>query len=826
MEKKYDHRLVEYGKYDYWLKNDLFKSGDLNKKPFSIVIPPPNVTGKLHLGHAWDTSLPDIIARYKRLKGYDVLWLPGMDHAGVATQAKIDARLKEQGINPKSIGRDKWMEYAWSYKEEYANIIRKQWSNLGLSLDYSKERFTLDEGSSNAVNKVFIDLYNKGYIYRGTKPINWDPIAKTALSNIEVIYKKTKGNMYYFKYMFPNSDQYIEVATTRPETMASDKAVVVNPKDDRYKNIVGKSVISPLRKELIPVITDEYIDISFGTGAMKCSAHAIDDFDILKKNNIEIVESIDTNGILNDYALEFSGLTREEARIKIVEKLNKEGLITKIEDYNHEVGYSERTDAVIEIMIMPQWFVKMDGLSKALLDVQSDKEKKVKFVTSRFEKILINWMISIQDWCISRQVWWGHRIPAWYKDDQVKVQIESPGLEWTQDEDVLDTWFSSALWPFSTLGFPNTTNDLERYFPIDIIAPGYDIIFFWVARMMFQSIEFMNNIPFKEVLIHGLVRDKNGKKMSKSLGNGIDPMDVIEKYGADSLRYFITTNTAQGMDLRYDEEKIKSTWNFINKIWNASRYVEMNLNNESELSVIDKWILFKFNNKVKSITKNMDKYDFQNVGSELYEFIWNDFCDWYIELSKVHLNSKVLKYILFSILKMLHPFMPFVTEDIYMNFENKSIMLEEYPKYDKELNYKNEYKLIEDLKEYIIKVRNIKLEYNITKDALIEYTCKDEFVLKILNKLLKLDDYNNYNDENMNKISIISDNKDITINYYINENIIDDTKEIEELKFSIERRKKLLSNEGYVNKAPKNIVEEERLKLEEELIKLNNLEAK
>ncbi|MDD3995328.1 MAG: valine--tRNA ligase, partial [Bacilli bacterium] len=748
------------------------------------------------------------------------------DHAGVATQAKIDARLKEQGINPKSIGRDKWMEYAWSYKEEYANIIRKQWSNLGLSLDYSKERFTLDEGSSNAVNKVFIDLYNKGYIYRGTKPINWDPIAKTALSNIEVIYKKTKGNMYYFKYMFPNSDQYIEVATTRPETMASDKAVVVNPKDDRYKNIVGKSVISPLRKELIPVITDEYIDISFGTGAMKCSAHAIDDFDILKKNNIEIVESIDTNGILNDYALEFSGLTREEARIKIVEKLNKEGLITKIEDYNHEVGYSERTDAVIEIMIMPQWFVKMDGLSKALLDVQSDKEKKVKFVTSRFEKILINWMISIQDWCISRQVWWGHRIPAWYKDDQVKVQIESPGLEWTQDEDVLDTWFSSALWPFSTLGFPNTTNDLERYFPIDIIAPGYDIIFFWVARMMFQSIEFMNNIPFKEVLIHGLVRDKNGKKMSKSLGNGIDPMDVIEKYGADSLRYFITTNTAQGMDLRYDEEKIKSTWNFINKIWNASRYVEMNLNNESELSVIDKWILFKFNNKVKSITKNMDKYDFQNVGSELYEFIWNDFCDWYIELSKVHLNSKVLKYILFSILKMLHPFMPFVTEDIYMNFENKSIMLEEYPKYDKELNYKNEYKLIEDLKEYIIKVRNIKLEYNITKDALIEYTCKDEFVSKILNKLLKLDDYFKYNDENMNKISIISDNKDITINYYINENIIDDTKEIEELKLSIERRKKLLSNEGYVNKAPKNIVEEERLKLEEELIKLNNLEAK
>ncbi len=826
MEKKYNHKLVEDGKYDYWLKNNLFKSGNLNKTSFSIVIPPPNVTGKLHLGHAWDTSLQDIIARYKRLKGYDVLWLPGMDHAGVATQAKIDARLKEQGINPKSIGRDKWMDYAWSYKEEYANIIRKQWSNLGLSLDYSKERFTLDEGSSNAVNKVFIDLYNKGYIYKGTKPINWDPIAKTALSNIEVIYKKTKGNMYYFKYMFPNSNEYIEVATTRPETMASDKAVVVNPKDERYKNIIGKSVVSPLRNELIPVIADEYIDISFGTGAMKCSAHAIDDFDILKKNNIEIIESIDKNGILNDYALEFSGLTREEARIRIVEKLNKLGLITKIEEYYHEVGYSERTDAVIEIMIMPQWFVKMDELSKALLNIQNNKEKKVKFVTPRFEKILINWMNSVQDWCISRQVWWGHRIPAWYKDNELKVQVESPGFDWIQDEDVLDTWFSSALWPFSTLGFPNKTKDLDRYFPIDIMVTGYDIIFFWVARMMFQSIEFMNDIPFKEVLIHGLVRDKFGKKMSKSLGNGIDPMDVIEKYGADSLRFFITTNTAQGMDLRYDEEKIKSTWNFINKIWNASRYVEMNLNNESELSIIDKWILFKFNNKVKSITKNMDKYDFQNVGSELYEFIWNDFCDWYIELSKVHLNSKVLKYILLSILKMLHPFMPFVTEDIYLSFEKESIMIGDYPVYDKDINYKNEYKIIEELKTYIIKVRNIKLESNITKDALIEYNCNDELILNILKKLLKLDEYNKYNGESLNKITILSDNKDISISYYTKENIIDNTKEIEELKLSIERRKKLLSNEGYVKKAPKNIVEDEKAKLKEEEIKLSNMEAK
>lgn len=822
MNKKYDHLTVEQDKYSFWLEQGLFKSGDLNKVPFSIVIPPPNVTGKLHLGHAWDTALQDIISRYKRLKGFDVLWLPGMDHAGVATQAKIDERLKNMGINPRGLTREEWLKYAWSYKDEYANTIRMQWEKLGLSLDYSKERFTLDEGLNKAVNKVFIDLYNKGLIYKGVKPINWDPIAKTALSNIEVIYKKEKGKMYYFKYMFPNSNEYIEVATTRPETMASDKAVVVNPKDDRYKAYVGKYVISPLRGELIPIIEDSYIDMEFATGAMKCSAHAIDDFEILKKNNLEFVESINDDGILNDYALEFSGLTREVAREKIVEKLSNKGLITKIEDYPHEVGHSERTDAVIEILVRPQWFVKMDELAKHLLEIQSNKETKVNFVTSRFEKILINWMTSIQDWCISRQVWWGHRIPAWYKDDEIKVQVESPGVDWVQDEDVLDTWFSSALWPFSTLGFPEVTKDLERYFPIDVMITGYDIIFFWVSRMMFQSIEFMGKAPFKEVLIHGLVRDNKGRKMSKSLGNGIDPMDVIEEYGVDSLRYFLTTNTAQGMDLRYDEEKIKSTWNFINKIWNASRYVEMNLNNETDLSDIDKWIITKLNKTIKSVTKNMDKYDFQNVGSEIYEFIWNDYCDWYIELSKVHLNSKVLKEVLDQILIMLHPFMPFVTEDIYMSFNNKTIMNANYPKYDKNNIYENEYKKIESLKEYITKVRNIKVENNISKTSKIEYFIEDEYTSNILKKLLKLDDYSLYNGESLNKISVISDNKDITINYYIEETKKDYTKEIEDLKNSIERRKKLLSNTGYINKAPQNLIEEEKRKLEEEINKLNS----
>ncbi len=822
MDKKYNHLLVEKDKYSFWLENELFKAGDISKPPFSIVIPPPNVTGKLHLGHAWDTSLQDIIARYKRLQGFDVLWVPGMDHAGVATQAKVDERLKKSGINPRELTREEWLNYAWSYKDEYAKAIRLQWEKMGLSLDYSKERFTLDENMNEAVNKVFIDLYNKGLIYRGVKPINWDPTAKTALSNIEVIYVKETNKMYYFKYMLEGSNEYIEVATTRPETMASDKAVVVHPKDDRYKKYVGKHVISPLRGELIPIITDEYIDMNFGTGAMKCSAHSIEDFEILKKNNLEIVESIDENGILNDYALEFSGQSREEARIKIVEKLRNKGLITKIEDHTHEVGYSERTNALVEILIRPQWFVKMDVLANQLLEIQKDKDKKVKFVTPRFEKILINWMTSIQDWCISRQVWWGHRIPAWYKDDKIIVQVKSPGVGWIQDEDVLDTWFSSALWPFSTLGFPNETEDLKRYFPIDVMVTGYDIIFFWVSRMMFQSIEFMKNIPFKEVLIHGLVRDNKGRKMSKSLGNGIDPMEVIEEYGVDSLRYFLTTNTAPGMDLRYDEEKIKSTWNFINKIWNASRYVEMNLNNESDLTNIDKWIITKLNMTIKSVTKNMDKYDFQNVGTEIYEFIWNDYCDWYIEFSKVKLNSKVLKDILNDILKILHPFMPFVTEEIYLSFNNETIMKSRYPKYNKSNMYIEEYEKIEHLKDFITKVRNIKVENKITKDSKLEYIIKDEYAFDILNKLLKLDVHPKYNKESLNKITIESNDKNIVLNYYLEEVNIDNTKEIELLKSNIKRREGLLNNPGYINKAPKELVEEERRKLEEEINKLNS----
>jgi valyl-tRNA synthetase len=825
MDKKYDHLIVEKDKYSYWLDNNYFKSGDVSKTPFCIVIPPPNVTGKLHLGHAWDTTLQDIVIRYKRMQGYDALWLPGMDHAGVATQAKIDKRLRDSNIEPRSLERSKWLEYAWGWKEEYASLIRGQWAQLGLSLDYSKERFTFDEGLNKAVNKVFIDLYNKGLIYKGVKPINWDPIAKTALSNIEVIYKKEHGHMYYLKYMIEGTTDYIEVATTRTETLASDTAVVVHPDDTRYKDLVGKKVITPLRKEAVPVITDSYIDMSFGTGAMKCSAHAVEDFEILTKNNIEVRESINPDGLLNENALEFCGMDRQTARIKIAEKLQSEGLITKIEDYTHDVGHSERTDAVVEIMVMPQWFVNMEPLAKQLLEYQKDKSNKVNFVPKRFEKILTNWMSTIQDWCISRQVWWGHRIPAWYKDDEMKVCVECPGVGWIQDEDVLDTWFSSALWPFSTLGWPDNTDDLKRYFPTNLLVTGYDIIFFWVSRMFFQSLEFTNDKPFKEVLIHGLIRDKDGKKMSKSLSNGIDPMDVIEKYGADSLRYFLTTNTAPGMDLRFDDEKIKSTWNFINKIWNASRYVIMNSNDEDkELTIVDSWILTKLNMTIKNVTKYMDKYEFQNVSTELYNFIWNDFCDWYIEFSKVNSNSKVLKQVLESILKMLHPFMPFVTEEIYSKLTNVSIMISQYPVYNVQEVDTDDYNIIEGLKEYITRVRNVRAENNITKYSMVQYSCEDEYVDSILKKLLKLDEYSN--NKGSKKIIIESIDKTINITFYTeekkesNESI---SKEIEILKSNIERRSKLLANEGYLNKAPAELIEEEERKLNEEEDRLKKI---
>ncbi len=833
LNKKYNHTQVEIDKYENWLKKDYFKSGDTSREPFCIVIPPPNVTGKLHLGHAWDTTLQDIITRYKRMQGYDALWLPGMDHAGVATQAKIDQRLKNEGIDPRSMGREEWLKLAWSWKEEYAQIIRKQWSKLGLSLDYSKERFTFDEGLNKAVNKVFIDLYNKGLIYKGEKIINFDPFAKTALSNVEVIYKEVDGEFYHLKYKLEDSEEYLTVATTRPETLFGDTAVAVNPKDERYKKLIGKNVILPIVNKKIPIISDDYAEVEFGTGVVKITpAHDPNDFEVGNRHNLERIKCIDLNGKMNHNAITYEGLDRFECRKKLIEDLNKQDLLIKIEKIKHSVGFSERSDVMVEPVLSMQWFVKMKPLAEEVLRVQGIKGEKVEFVPKRFEKILINWMSNIQDWCISRQVWWGHRIPAWYKGDEIYVGIDCPGEGWVQDEDVLDTWFSSALWPFSTLGWPENLDN--RYFPNNVLVTGYDIIFFWVSRMIFTSLEFNNEKPFDEVVIHGLIRDKNGVKMSKSLGNGVDPMDVIEKYGADSLRYFLTTNTAPGMDLRYDEEKVKSTWNFINKIWNASRFVLMDSNSTNDLTKYDKWILTKLNNTINVVKNNMEKYEFQNVGTELYNFIWNDFCDWYIEFSKVKRNNLVLQKVLIDILKMLHPFMPFVTEEIYSKLEDNSIMISKYPIYDSNSIYMDEYNEIEEIKEFIVDVRNKKSENNITKDSKMEFICGNKEISDILRKVLKLNEINIEDDKTQYK-QIICETKDnsllgkIIITFYTKElieNKEDILKEIEQLKNNIKRREALLSNEGYLKNAPTNLIEEEKKKLMDEKFKTQDLENK
>ncbi len=841
LDKKYNHKEVEKDKYNNWVNKGYFKGDkDKSKEPFCIVIPPPNVTGKLHLGHAWDTTLQDILIRYKRMNGYDALWVPGMDHAGIATQAKVDKRLREMGINPRGITRDEWLEHAWSWKDEYATTIHEQWAKLGLSLDYTKERFTLDEGLSKAVRYVFVKLYEKGLIYRGERIINWDPVQMTALSNEEVIYKEDKGAFYHIKYYITGTDEYLDVATTRPETLFGDTAVAVNPSDDRYKHLIGKTVILPIVNKEIPIVGDIHADPDFGSGIVKITpAHDPNDYEVGLRHNLPRVVVMNLDATMNENALGYEGMTREECREKLVEDLKKQDLLIGIEEMTHNVGHSERSDAVVEPTLSKQWFVKMRPLADRVLENQKNKDTKVNFVPERYEKTMNHWMEITYDWCISRQLWWGHRIPAWYKDDEVYVGMEAPeGDGWVQDEDVLDTWFSSALWPFSTLGWPEETELFKRYYPNNVLVTGYDIIPFWVNRMTFQGLEFTGKRPFKDCLIHGLIRDKEGRKMSKSLGNGVDPMDVIDKYGADSLRFFLTTNTAPGTDLRYDEEKVKSTWNFINKLWNASRYVLMNLEDMKtagydyqNLSKADKWILTLKNNLIKDVIKNMDSYDFHNVGNMLYKFIWEDFCDNYIELSKANMNDttkSVLLDVLTTILKLLYPFMPYVTEEIYQMLpfkDSESIVISTYPKYDSETVFDKEAeeisKVIVDLRE----IRNLKATNNIKKDDLVifstnsdlEYIYKSQ--LKITDDIIikePLEDYQSIN----YKSSLI----DITYFFKNEVNKEELEADIKKLKDSIERRKKLLSNENYVNKAPKNIVDLDREKLKEEEAKLKLLE--
>ena len=834
LDTKYNHLEVEKGKYQTWKEKGYFTSGDLSKKPYAIVIPPPNVTGKLHLGHAWDTTLQDILIRYKRMDGYDALWLPGMDHAGIATQAKVDAKLREEGINPRSMDREAWLEHAWKWKKDYAENIHEQWAKLGLSLDYTKERFTLDEGLSHAVKHVFVTLYNKGLIYRGERIINWDPKAMTALSNEEVIYKDVEGAFYHIKYMIEGTDEYLEVATTRPETLFGDTAVAVNPEDERYKKYIGKNVILPIVNKLIPIVADEHADMEFGTGVVKITpAHDPNDFEVGNRHNLERIIVMNPDATMNEHAGKYCGMDRFACREALVKDLEEAGLLISIEKMTHSVGHSERTDVMVEPYLSKQWFVKMRPLADAVLKNQKNKDTKVNFVPERFEKIMNHWMEITYDWCISRQLWWGHRIPAWYKGDEVYVGYEAPKEEgWVQDPDVLDTWFSSALWPFSTLGWPEDTDLLKRYYPNNVLVTGYDIIPFWVNRMTFQGLEFTGQRPFKDCLIHGLIRDKEGRKMSKSLGNGVDPMDVIEKYGADALRYFLSTATAPGMDLRYDEEKVASTWNFINKLWNASRYVLMNLGafkeedqTMDELTTSDKWILTKLEQTIQTVRKHMDQYEFHVVGTELYRFIWDDFCDWYIELTKGSINSTtktVLVKVLTSILKMLHPFMPYVTEEIYqmLPIHEESIMISHYPVYEEEYVFEKETKDMEEMIDFITRVRTYKLEQKVPKEAVVYYVGKEK---ELVFKLLKVQNETTELTSDMEKTMIHSNYDQYKIAYQFDQSKNQQElkekleKELSSLNQSIERRKKLLSNQGYVSHAPEQIVNKERenLQLEE-----------
>ncbi len=850
---KYDPKAVEENRYQYWLDGKFFEAtNDPEKEPYTIVIPPPNVTGKLHLGHAWDTTLQDILTRMKRMQGYDVLWLPGMDHAGIATQAKVEEKLRSEGKSRYDLGRENFVAETWKWKEEYASFIRQQWSKLGLGLDYSRERFTLDEGLSKAVREVFVTLYKKGLIYRGEYIINWDPATKTALSDIEVIYKDVQGAFYHMRYPLADGSGHIEIATTRPETMLGDTAVAVHPEDDRYKHLIGKKVVLPIVGREIPIVGDDYVDMEFGSGAVKITpAHDPNDFEIGNRHNLERILVMNQDGTMNDKAGKYERMDRFACRKQIVKDLQEDGVLFNIEDHMHSVGHSERSGAVVEPYLSTQWFVKMQPLADKAVDLQK-QEEKVNFVPDRFEKTYLHWMENIRDWCISRQLWWGHRIPAWYHKEtgEVYVDHEAPAdiENWEQDSDVLDTWFSSALWPFSTMGWPDVdAADFKRYYPTNVLVTGYDIIFFWVSRMIFQGLEFTGKRPFDDVLIHGLVRDAEGRKMSKSLGNGVDPMEVIEKYGADSLRYFLSTGSSPGQDLRFSFEKVEATWNFANKIWNASRFALMNMDGitfeeldlSGEKSVADKWILTRLNETIEHVTKLADKYEFGEVGRILYNFIWDDFCDWYIEMAKLPLYGEdeaakkttrsILAYVLDNTMRLLHPFMPFITEEIWQSLphEGESITVAKWPEVRPELSDKeaaNDMRLLVDI---IRAVRNIRAEVNtpMSKQVKLFIKAKDENIQNQLEKNRAYVERFCNPSELVISTDVSLDEKAMTavvtgaelilpleglIN--IEEEIARLEKEYGKLNKEVERVQKKLNNQGFIAKAPAKVVEEERAK--------------
>ncbi|MCP0887659.1 valine--tRNA ligase [Ligilactobacillus sp. WILCCON 0076] len=856
---KYDPSKVEPGRYQKWVDAGLFKpSGDKKAKPYSIVIPPPNVTGKLHLGHAWDTTLQDLIIRQKRMQGFDTLWLPGMDHAGIATQAKVEARLAEDGISRYDLGREKFVDKVWEWKGEYADIIHNQWAKLGLSLDYDRERFTLDEGLSKAVRKVFVSLYKKGLIYRGEYIINWDPKARTALSDIEVIHEDDKGAFYHVKYPFLddttfNGKNYIEIATTRPETMMGDVAVAAHPDDERYKDIVGKTLVLPLQGRHIKIIADQYVDPEFGTGMVKITpAHDPNDFEVGNRHNLERINTMNEDATMNANAGKYEGMDRFDARKAIVKDLEDQGYMLKIDPIVHSVGHSERTGVQVEARLSTQWFVKMKPLAQAALANQKNADR-VDFVPSRFENTFTQWMENIHDWVISRQLWWGHQIPAWYnkKSGEIYVGEEAPAdiENWEQDKDVLDTWFSSALWPFSTMGWPDTeAPDFKRYFPTDTLVTGYDIIFFWVSRMIFQALEFTKRRPFKHVLIHGLIRDEQGRKMSKSLGNGIDPMDVIDKYGTDALRWFLTNGSTPGQDIRFSYTKMDASWNFINKIWNASRFVIMNLSDDTkpvlppkeDWQLADKWILNRLNSTVCDVTKFFDSFEFGEADRALYNFIWNDLCDWYIEMAKNNLygdneglkknTQNILCYVLDQTLRLLHPIMPFVTEEIWLSMphEGTSLVTANYPVAKDELIDENADTQMSILIELIKAVRNTRAEVNAPMSSAIDILIKtqDEKVKSMLES--NKDYLERFCHPKELRISADVEAPALAMTSVITGaevyiplgDLIDLKEEINRLKKEeqklvgeVTRAEKKLSNERFVANAPSEVVAAEKTKL-------------
>ena len=860
LEKTYDPKKIERKLYDRWCENKYFHAEvDRSRKPFTTVMPPPNITGKLHMGHALDNTLQDILIRYKRMEGYNALWIPGTDHAAISTEVKVTNQLKEEGIDKKELGREGFLKRTWQWKEEYAGTIENQLKQLGISCDWDRERFTMDEGCSKAVEEVFINLYKKGYIYKGSRIINWCPKCKTSLSDAEVEHEEQEGHFWHIKYPIVGTDRFLEIATTRPETMLGDTAIAVHPDDERYKDLIGKNVILPLVGREIPIVADYYVDKEFGTGAVKITpAHDPNDFEVGKRHNLEEINIMNDDATINEKGGKYAGMDSYEARKAIVKDLEEQGYLVKVVPHTHAVGTHDRCGTTVEPLIKQQWFVKMDELAKPAIAALEKGE--LKFVPERFNKIYLHWLENIKDWCISRQIWWGHRIPAYYCDECGEVVV-SKGMpekcphcgctHLTQDEDTLDTWFSSALWPFSTLGWPEHTEDYDYFYPTDVLVTGYDIIFFWVIRMVFSGYEHTGKSPFHTVLIHGLVRDSLGRKMSKSLGNGIDPLDIIDKYGADALRLTLVTGNAPGNDMRFYNERVEASRNFANKVWNASRFILMNMKenvierpDEKLLTPADRWILFKVNTLTKDVTENMDKFELGIAVQKVYDFIWDEFCDWYVELAKYRIYHAeedpaaadcvlwVLKTVLGQALKLLHPFMPFITEEIYSALvpEEESLMMSSWPKYTEELCFPADENVMEHVKAITRGIRNMRSEMDVpnSRKTKVYMICGDAAIcegiesfkesvkpLMMANDIIIRPTKEGVDD---NAVSIVVPD---AVVYLPLDELVDLeqererlTKEEERLNKEIRRAEGMLSNEKFVSKAPAAKVQEERDKLE------------